>query len=798
MLKNYLFIALRNMWRNKIYSLINILGLAVGLAVCLSIFLYVQDQLSFDQYHQRVDRIYRLVSNLQTPDRLFHFAVAPHSLAPVLETDFPHVQHTVRFEPSEGLIRHGTEQFQENRVFYADQSVFAVFTFPLLQGDPQTALEKPYSAVITQAVAKKYFGQTDPIGQILEVAGAAQPYRVTGLLAEIPSSSHFAFDILFSFSTWESINSDYGQSWFSLSGFTYLLLTEKNDPHHLEARFPDFIERHMGDVQRRAKMSLALTLQPLAQIYLHSDRRAEIGGTGNVLYLYLFSAVAAFVLAIACINFVNLVTARSLRRAREVGVRKVIGASRAQLVRQFLGESALLSLLALGAALGLTTLMLPTFNAFSEKTLALAAIYQSPAVLVLVGLVLLVGLAAGLYPAFTLSDFQPAATLKGAFHATPQGSFLRRGLVVFQFAVSTILIVGTIIVYSQLDYLRNKDLGFDPEQILVIPFRGDPTLQQQYESIKTAFIGHPAVVQAAASSNTPDNQPVNLYAEYETEAGDTHNSTLRRYSIDYDFAQTYGLQLVAGRLFAKDFATDATEAFVVNEAAVPYLGWTGAGQAIGKRFVQSGRQGRIIGVVKDFHFASLHWPMEPLVFTINPSGFSYFSLRLRSHQLVSTMTDLEELWKERVSHRPFEYAFLDENLDSQYRSELRLGQLFAFFAVLAVLVGCLGLFGLSSFTVEQRRKEIGLRKVLGASVPNVLILLSREFLQWVVAANIIAWPIAYYAMDKWLEGFPYRTDIEARFFVLGGIFVLAVTWLTVSFQSIRAALTNPVDALTYE
>ncbi|MGH7600666.1 MAG: ABC transporter permease, partial [bacterium] len=709
MLKNYLKIALRNLLKHKAHSFINIVGLAVGIACCFFIFSYVQDELSYDRYHQKADQIYRLVSDVQTQSETNRQANTSAMMAPALRVDFPQVLSFVRFMPTEMLVRHGDNQFQEEHVFFADSSVFEVFSFSLIKGDPHTALKEPYSVVLTAKTAQKFFGEENPMGQTLIVDNELT-FKVTGILAEVPRHSHFVFDMLVSFTTCEKLFPN-RMNWFSFAFYTYLLLPKDFNVTVLEAKFPAFIDHHIGGQLRGYGMNYILSLQPLTKIYLHSQRLAEIGPVGSSDTLYIFSAIAVFILFIACINFMNLATARSTKRAKEVSMRKVVGAERSQLIRQFLGESILLSFLSLLLALMLFELLLPALNTLSGKELSLHFNRHWVQALVLFGLALLVGIIAGSYPAFVLSGFQPLAVLKSVLRSTGRGAVLRRSLVVFQFAISVVLIIGTVVVYMQLDYLRRQSPGFNKEQMLVIDFKGEEGVKRRHETIKRELQAHPSVAGSSFSSGAPGTGLTTWYTVVEVGGGATRESNLEALLVDYDFLNNYGIEIVAGRAFSQAHATDATEAFIINEAAVAHFGWTSPEEAIGKRIEQIGarKQGRIIGVVKDFHFESLHYRIAPLSLHLLPSHFTYLSLRIKTEEVSRTVAALKRRWEALVPNRPFEYFLLDENFDQQYHADEKFGQVFGVFAILAILIACLGLLGLASFTAEQRIKEIGIR-----------------------------------------------------------------------------------------
>lgn len=800
MWKNYLKIAVRNLRKHKAYALINLAGLTIGLASFLLIALYVADELSYDRYHAQADRIYRVVSDLKTPDRTFQFAWTPPAIAPALSQDFPVIEQAVRLGPTGAVVEYKGRRFRENRMLLADSTFFEVFSHPLLQGNPATALTAPFSLVLTETMARKYFGTHDPMGEIVRLTGITQPYTVTGVVADVPANAHLPFDFLISYTTREALlTSPPRPQWFNFGFYTYVVLPEGYDAEELAAQLPAFIERNAGDVQRQAGQSHTLFLQPLTDLHLRSAREGEPGATGNLIYLYLFSAIAVFILLIGCINFMNLATARSATRAREIGMRKVVGAKRWQVAGQFLSEAVLMTTLAVLLAFVLGYLALPTFNELTGKTLMLTSAWQEGAGLWLLGLVLTVGLVAGSYPAFVLSGFRPIAVLKGTFRSAQRGARLRKGLTVFQFTLSIVLIVGTLLVHAQLQHLQQRNLGFEQAQVLTINFRFDAAVQQQYERIKDTFLSHPAVVAVTTSNVTPDVNPPNWYAAFEVEEGTVQNTSLHGYVVDYDFLDTYGLQVIAGRGFSEDFATDSTEAFLINEAAVAYFGWSTPEEALGKQFAHLSKEGRIIGVMQDFHFRSLHRRVEPLALQVRRNGLSRFSLRLTPHaDLLETVDELADTWSALAPHLPFEPAFLDQNLDQLYRTEQRVGQVFRVFAVLAILIACLGLFGLASFLGEQQRRNVGIRKVFGASVPQLMLLFSGRFTRLVLIAFALATPIAYFAMEAWLHAFPYRIAIGVWPFLIAGLLTLLITWLTIAYRSIQTALTNPVEALRHE
>ena len=792
MIKNYLKIALRNLIKHKAFSLINISGLAIGMACCLLIIIFVQDELRYDRFHDKSDRIYRMTSEWNQRGVIANYPLIFSGVPPILQNEFSEVQNFVRFDPRLNvLISSGDKKFYEERLFYTDASVFEVFTFPLLKGDPKTALKEPYSIVLTENMAEKYFSGEDPMGQTLSIDNE-HDYRIMGILKEIPRNSHIKFDFLASMATLEAQDSRYGKLW-AWNCYTYLLLPEGYSYLDLERKFPDFIRRHRGE---KAVEAYTFSLQPLTSIHLHSHLGSEIEPNGDIRYVYIFSAIAFFILLIACINFMNLSTARSANRAKEVGVRKVLGADRIRLTKQFLGESLFLSLMALPVAVALVELFLPAFNALTGKDLRIDYFGNSVVFIGLIGILLIVGILSGSYPAFFLSTFRPAEVLKGKLKAGSGSTLFRKVLVVVQFSISIVLIAGTIIIFNQLDFIRNKKLGFDKEQVVVLPVSRSG-IGQNFEAFKTELLQNPSVESVCGSTSLPSLLPTrSVFIPEGVEEGE--RLTLRNVLVDYDFIKTFGMEIIEGRDFSRDFATDTKEAFIVNEAAVKEFGWD---SALGKRLIDlEGPRGLVIGMVKDFHFRSKHQKIEPLILSLLPSSrFVYFvSVKIRSSNISETLAFLKRKWNSFSPGWPFEYFFLDDNFNRLYKSEDRLRQVFLTFTFLAIFIACLGLFGLAAFTAEQRTKEIGIRKVLGASVPGVVLLLSKEFIKWVLAANVIAWPVAYFAMGRWLENFAYRISLGWGVFVAAAGLTLGIALFTVGFQAAKAALANPSDALRYE
>jgi putative ABC transport system permease protein len=811
MLRNYLKIAVRNLLRHRLYSLLNVLGLAVGLTVCTLILLWVQDELGYDRFHEHADRIHRVTVEIASADGPMEAPVAAGAIGPTLREDLPEVEAAARLWRVGGntLIGAGEKRFYEDRFYWADPELFDVFTLPLRRGNPQTALTAPNGVVITGEIAQKYFPDEDPIGKMIRV-GDAEEYQVTGLLEEIPANSHIRFDFLGSASSTridEQLDEQaFLARWTAVRYRTYLKLREGSDPAPVEARLNEIVDENVGEILKQFGVGFFYKLQPLTDIHLRSHLMGEVGVNGDIAYVYAFAAIGLFVLLIACINFTNLATARSAGRAREVGVRKVAGAHRRQLVGQFLGESLLICSLALLVTLALIELLLPLFNDLAGKELRLEYASNAWILLAMAGMTLVTGLAAGSYPAFFLSAFEPASVLKGTGPPAIRKARFRSVLVVAQFAISIGLIVGTLIISAQIDYMRSKELGFDEENVVTVPLRTDE-MRGNWEALRADLLRNPDVLGVGACSDLP-GRVGNRRSLWKKGAPQEEVLILAVMQVDYDFVRTTEIEMVEGRGFSREFGTDANGAYLVNQAATKLLG---EGSAVGKEIGEPDNEqpelgdfSPILGVVKDFHFTSLHVPIEPLALELVADAqgvagsFEYLAVRIRPGDIPNILASLEEIWNRHAGAAPFEYAFLDEELDELYKADERLGKVLRIFAGLAIAIACLGLFGLASFTAEQRTKEIGIRKVLGASVGNIVLLLSREFTWLVVAANIVAWPAAYFGMREWLQGFAYRVELGPGLFILGGVAALAVAWLTVSWQAVRAAMGNPVDALKYE
>ncbi|QJW91468.1 FtsX-like permease family protein [Spirosoma taeanense] len=810
MVRNYIKIAWRNLVRNRAFSAINIAGLALGLATCLLISLYVLDELSYDRFNEKADRIVRVVFRGATEGGKINEAHVMPPTAQTLLADYPEVQTATRLRPGGlPLVTIGENRFNEEKMAYADSTLFQVFTLPLLRGDPKTALAQPNTIVLTQTIARKYFGDADPMGKLLNLKGWNTACKVTGVLADIPANSHFHYDLFVSMA---SLPDASAPSWMTSEYFTYLVLPEGYDYKQLEAKLPQVVEKYMApQLQKAFGMSLAqfrqkgnhlgLFLQPLTDIHLRSDFAFDLGTPGDIRYVYLFGAVALFMLLIACINFMNLSTAGASKRAREVGIRKVLGSERLALTSQFLIESTLLTAIALLLAVGLVYLALPLFNDLAGKNLTLNFGAQPWLLPVLLLFGLLVGLLAGSYPAFVLSSFRPVSVLKGKFtwssNSGRSGISLRSGLVVFQFFISITLMVGAAVVYQQLSYIQNKKLGYDKEQVLILPETG--ALGQKEAVFKELLRQDRRAVSVSMSGYLPAGPSQNNNFFVYPEANTSQIVKTLRYDVDYDYIPTLGIRMAAGRNFSEAYGTDST-GVIINETAAKTFGWKGG--ALNHILTNVDNEGRgktyrVIGVVRDFHFKSLHERITPLVMVLSRSSGTLIA-KVRTRDIADLLATLKQQWSELGVERPFVYSFLDDRFRETYLSEQKIGRVLGIFAGLTIFVACLGLFGLATFTAEQRTKEIGVRKVLGASVTSIVALLSTDFLKLVLIAILIASPIAWYAMNWWLQDFAYRIAIPWWVFVTAGALAVGIALLTVSFQSIKAALTNPVKSLRTE
>jgi len=807
MIANYLKTAVRSLFKHKGYTFINILGLAIGMAACLLIQLYVRHELSYDGYHKDSDRIYRVSMAARWGGRDFDIAVVPAIAAKTMVADFPEVEDAVRFrQRGDYIVQYKDQSFREEKIVFTDTTFFKLFSIPLLMGDAGSVLNDPFSIVLSRKTAQKYFRDEKPLGKTLKFDNRYD-CKVTGVFEEIPDNTHFHFDILVSL---ETIEESRDPGWVSQNFKTYILLRPDTDPASLEAKFPEMLEKYMwpqfakvlgvnvNDMQNNTDMWARFYLQPLKSIHLHSNLVAELEPNSDIRYIYIFSAIALFILIIACINFMNLATARAAGRAKEVGMRKVLGSQRRQLVLQYLIESTLLSLFSMILAVGLVALALPAFNQLSGMSLDITSIFLHGMPLYLILLAVLTGFFAGSYPAFFISAFQPIQVFRGKMKIGVKSGMMRSALVIFQFTASIILIVGTLVVFKQLRFIQNKNLGFNKEQVLILD--NAYLLENQAKTFKDTMKNNSQFLNASISGYLPVPSNRNNSAVFpEGERDNEHSTSFQNWVVDYDYLETMGMKLVDGRFFSQEFSTDANAA-VINQSVAKQFNWPDpVGKRLGRIINQKGdiKLYTVIGVMEDFHFESLRENIGPLVMYLGESRGN-ISFRLKTHDVSSAIGLLERQWKQFLPNQPFEYSFLDERFEQMYQAEQKIGRIFTVFASLAIFIGCLGLFGLAAFTAEQRTKEIGIRKVLGATSPRIIRLLLKEFVVLVAIANLIAWPIAYLVMKRWLTDFAYRISPNILIFIFAGTLTLMVALLTVSFQAVKAALADPIRSLRYE
>jgi putative ABC transport system permease protein len=790
MLKNYFVAAIRSLYKNKGFTVINILGLSIGLASFVLISLYVYHEVSFDRYHANADRIFKIVENLKTENEMLYQSSSSPPMGPALQREFPEVESYVRLLSTDMLVRHGDIVFNEEECYFADSTLFKVFSFPLIAGDERTALTEPHSLVLTRSAAQRYFGNGEALGQTLEID--KETYKITGVMEDVPENSHFRFSMVASFSTWSIPNKQYeSTAWFWNSFYTYILLRDGQQIDGLRAKMKGFIDRNVskGDMYYED-----LPLQALTDIYMKETPRSwENGKRGSLSNLYILSFIALFILIIASFNYVNLATARASRRLKEVGLRKVLGAQRPMLVAQFLSESFVVSFLATALGAGISWVVLPLFNSMLDTTLSLAMLPIQYSVGVFVALAVLLGLFSGIYPAIIISGFSPLDIFRPSLRGFFSHQFFRRVLVSVQFVISITLVAGTLLVFNQLSLLRNRDLGFKKDATLLMPLNGNRDVRERIEIVKEQLLKVPGVVSVTASHTVPGQSTTNLFGMVEVQDGKMSPTNINTNFVDHDFLTAYGIPLVAGRNFSKALPADDTTAFIVNETAMRDLGWTPQ-TAIGKKIDQN-RKGTVIGVCQDFHYRSLHHAIEPLLLTINRYAYNTLSLKIHSDNIPAVVASLDTQWKQIAPGYPFAYSFLDQDYDKLYRADAQLGKVASVFSGLAIFVGCLGLLGLTSFAVERRVKEMSIRKVLGASVGNIIMIISWEFIALIGVAFVLSVPLTWYLISRWLANFTERISIGPVSFVVAGISVLVLAWSTVSFLSFRAATTNPSQAL---
>ncbi len=805
MFRNYLTVAFRNITRQKLFSLVNIFGLAIGIASCMIIFLWVSDELSYDNFHSNADNIYRVERDVTSENNGGRWPITSGTYGPALVSDYPDILNYTRLWRRELTFTDFRNSYHRLPLFAADNSLLEIFDFTLDKGDPASALTRPNTMVLTAEKAKLLCGDANAVGKTVAVdwGGEVLELEITGILRELPENSHIHFDILVSIPTYSpNIFSRWGGNFV----YTYVLLSETASVTELESGFTDFIKKYLSPVYAEAfdfdfdiSERMQLKLQPVTEIHLNPSPQWEVQPQGSLETVYIFASVAVLILIIACINFMNLSTARASKRAKEVGVRKSIGAINNQLWKQFLSESVCLALLSLIIAVIIMFITLPFFNELSGKSFSFDSVFELQNLTVLILLTIATGMLAGIYPAFYLTAFSPVQVLKGRLSKGSGKSAIRKGMVFFQFIISTSLIITTLVVYKQMSFIQNRELGFDKENLITIPTM-NRRIADNLEAFREELMRNPGIGGTAFSGRLPGDL---YYGDTVFERNDTEDQENLTYIFTgFDFIDLYDMEIIAGRDFSRDFGTDSTGAFILNESAVRRYGLTPE-EAIGKELrdlsgMNDDKFHTITGVVKDFHFKSMHREIEGLVIWLSPYIKRNLSIRLLPGDIPSTLSFIEESWNNMFPGEQFEFRFIDARLNELYHREIKMKNIFFVFSSLSIFVACLGLFGLAAFTAEERTKEIGIRKAIGASSAGVVIMLSKEFTRWVIFANLIAWPVSWYFMDKWLQSFAYRTDMGWLVFALSGVVALVFALLTVSWQAIKAARANPVVSLRYE
>ncbi|MFC2156283.1 ABC transporter permease [Acidobacteriota bacterium] len=810
MFKNYIKIVVRNLKRHKVYSFINIFGLSIGMACCILILLYVSHELSYDNYHENGERIYRVHSISSIGSTTRSYSTIPPVIAPELAASIPEIESAVRNFDSFGFQgRIGEETVDIEDVFWVDPNYFDLFSHEFILGDAKSAFQNPDSLLLTEETAVRIFGKENPIGKAISL-GPDRSIQVTAVIENVPQNSHFQFNGLIPSSFFRDREGNPGgilTADYFCQVFGYFLLNKDADPREVEKKMADETEARWGELYRQRGTRRTYLLQKLSDIHLRSDFDLDLGINGSISNVYLFMGIAILVLLIACFNFINLSTARSSSRAREVGMRKVLGSQKIQLVKQFLSESIVISIVSLILSLLIVITVLPAFNSLSGKEFEINQLLQLPILIGIFVIVVITGIIAGSFPAFILSAFNPITVLKGKLSSASKNSGMRKVLVIVQFSISIFMIVGIFTMVRQLEFMKNKDLGFDKEQLAVINFFGsrrDEAQAQRFDSMREQILQEPGVVSVTFSGNVP-GRDLGFDAYLPEGSGNEDTVRARNYWVGYDFLETYGIELLHGRDFSRQYSTDAGQAVLMNETAAKSFGW--GEDAIGKRIINVARDNRlgvVVGIYKDFHNENMKLKISPTILSLEPEFFGFVTVKLRPENISRTLVSLEKLLGDvSRSIRPerafnFDYYFIDDDFRSKYPQEDKVREIYLTFGLFAILIACLGLFGLASFTLEQRTKEIGVRKVLGASLQSIGLLLSKEFTKLVLISNILAWPLAFYIMQRWLGNFAYRIDMTVDIFILSGVITALIALFTICFHSFKAALSNPIDSLRYE
>jgi len=795
MFRNILKVAIRKIRKEFGYSFIIVLGLTIGIVSSLFLLLYVFDDLSYDQFHTNKDRIVRVISHITETDDEFTWGVAQIPFAHQAREDYPEIEEFARIYPfGRQLFIYNDIRLYDEDVHYSDSSVFNVFSFNLIMGDPATVLIRPNTMVVTESFAKKYFGGEDPFGKTIEV-GRGQSFEITGVMKDVPNNSHITFSALISRSTLPA--DDEIGSWGNFGVYTYLLLAKGTDWMVLQDKMKEMYDKYMAEIFRQYNVSIEYLLEPLTDIYLTSTAEGGTGRSGDITYVYIFSIVAFFMLLIASINYMNLATSQSTHRAREVGLRKVVGSQRWPLILQFLSESVILTLIALIISIVTVILLIPSFNQITGKLFEIDYLINPQVILTLVIIVIFVGVVGGSYPSFYLSRFNPVSVFKQEIGAGKSNFIVRKILVVLQFAISLALIINTWIIFKQLNYMKGKELGFDPQSVVIIELENQQ-MMREYPVFRNALLENPDIINVSSANNKIGDGTGKILMQVETSEG-MQERGVNLYGVDYDFVETMGIEMIQGRDFSRDFLSDTATGVIINETMAKRFNWD---EPLGKKVSFAGGDQdvepyRVVGVMKDFHQLGLYSPIETLMLLLRKNGY-YANVKIKDQNVQETLQFIESKWSEVFSDRPFHYTFLSDDYARQFKSDEKRGVIFTYFSVLIIIIACLGIFGLASFTVEQRTKEVGIRKICGASVDRIVRLISREFIILVLISMIPAFVGAYYYMKNWLQDYAYPAEIDPWMFIGTGLLAIIITLITVSYSTIKAGLTNPAESLRLE
>jgi len=795
MFKNILKIAIRKIRKELGYSFLIVFGLTIGIVSSLFLLLYVFDDLSYDQFHKNKDRIVRVISHIKETDDEFTWGVAQIPFAHQAREDYPEIEEFARIYPfGRQLFIYNDIRLYDEDVHYSDSSIFTVFSYDLIKGDPVTVLTRPNTMVVTESFAKKYFGSEDPFGKTIEV-GRGQSFEVTGVMKDVPNNSHITFSALVSRTTLPA--DDEIGSWGNFGVYTYLLLAEGTDYMILQDKMQEMYDKYMAEIFRQYSVSIEYLLEPVTDIYLKSTARGGTGRSGDIKYVYIFSIVAFFMLLIASINYMNIATSQSTHRAREVGLRKIVGSQRWPLIMQFLCESVILTLIALILSIVIVVLLMPSFNQITGKLFDIHYLINPQVILTLIAMVIFVGVLGGSYISFYLSRFNPVSVFKQEIGAGKSNILVRKILVVLQFAISLALIINTWVIFKQLNYLKSRELGFDPDNVVIIELENQQ-MMRQYPVLRDALLESPDIINVSSANNKIGDGTGKILMQVETSEG-MQERGVNLYPVDYDFVETMGIEMIQGRDFSREFISDTTTGVIINETMAKRFNWD---EPLGKKLAfvggdQDAEPYRVVGVMKDFHQLGLYNPIETLMLLLRENGY-YANIKIKDENIQETLQFIESKWSEIFPDRPFHYTFLEDDYAQQFKSDEKRGVIFTYFSILIIIIACLGIFGLASFTVEQRTKEVGIRKVLGASVERIVRLMSSEFLILVLISMIPAFIAAYYYMKDWLQDYVYPVKMNALVFIGTGLLAIIITLISVSFSTIRAGLTNPAEALRLE